>query len=208
MTLLPPRGEIFGMGQFDAQSTGLEFLGQTSMPIAATASAALDVAPRDFLLIAVLCTGLSATGQPAIRFGASPGAAVDSGANYFARNMMSATNGAITPGNFGNDPRSDANRMILGYSRTDGLQADISELGGTTHRVALISVQNLPGTKPTCQWFDAVGTGAAATVGRIWSGWGQWNSTVPIRRLQIVSMDDVATMSAGSGITVWGATLP
>lgn len=206
--MLPPRGDVFGAGQFDAQSTGLALLGQTSMAAAGIASAAIDIPPRDFLLIAVLCTGLSATGQPAIRFGATAGAATDAGANYFSRNMMSATNGAVVPGNFGNDPRPNANRINLGYSRTDAVNADISELGGTTHRVVLLSVQNVVGTKPTCQWFDSVSTGAAATVGRIWSGWGQWNSTVAIQRVQLVSMDDVITMSAGTGITVWGGSLP
>lgn len=187
----------------DRFAQGLGYLGGLELASAATGTATLVVPAMDLLLVQCKITSLSASDTVAMQVGA--GAAVDTGASYWDRNM--ASNGANTLGivTFANVDHTSASKWSLGYNST---QATLSDTGGTQDRTIFITISNLAGTAKTASWLVSRGTGSAATVPFMFIGEGAYrnttNSDAQITALLLTTLGGTATLGANSGFGVWG----
>lgn len=184
------QGQIFQPGKnFDKFAQGLEYLagGEYQVGAAPTSIGPVFFPARDVLMVIFRASSLSAADQLAFRFNE------DAGANYWDRNLAAAVGGAT----FAETATNTSTMIRAGRDL------------GTLPRIGILIVMNkINVPKPvTCQ--VAMGTGAAATVGDLQFGNGEWvNTTAPITSMTMLSAGGTATFGVDTGLGVFGKDLP
>ena len=175
-----------------AALAGYELLGKTVLTVAAATTSIITIPARDMLLIQYRVTGYSGADIAAFRFGGTAGS-VDTAANYWDRHLTSAR-GATT---FTNTQTASSTMLRVAASTS------------TRQRTGLVTVTNLQGVSKLCGYLTGAltSTGAAATVGGLDIGGGEWiNTTQQIVSVQMLDAG-ANNLNIGTGFAVFGMNL-
>lgn len=167
--------------EMDKFGRGFEYLGGAELLTANAVIGSVFIDPRSLLIITGRVVSTSLTGILALRFND------DEGTNYWHRNM-SAGLGSATFSNTGTPSATMLN---------------LSRLTGTLGRTFFAVVMNSPGKTHPCAHNQYEVTGAAATVGELEFGGGEWASTDTIINVQLRNTG-TGTFAADSGFAVFG----
>ena len=179
--------------------SGWHFLNSTKLAAAADRTATVTIsstAPRDVLLIVVRVTGYAANDIAAIRFGTDT-AAIDAGANYWHRHLVVASASAT----FVNCEVASATRIFVANNPA------ACGTGVQQQRSVIFECTNLATRSKACTITSMTSTGAAATVGIIDIGAGEWvNTASQIGKIELRT-NGANNMNIGSGFAVFGRNL-
>lgn len=163
----------------------MEKLGSIRLGSAAVTTGVLTIPAREQLFLLINITGYSGGDIAALRFNG------DTAANYWTRHITYATGGVTATDN----PTASATLLRLaGNSVTQGrsVQCAIMNLATVSKSVSFPAIQT--------------NTGAAATVGVLNIGGGEWvNTSAQITSIEMRTAGGSITLSAGSGFTVYGS---
>ncbi len=170
--------------EMDKFGRAFEYLGGAELLAANAVIGSVFIEPRAMLIILGRVVSTSATGILQLRFND------DEGNNYWHRNMSAALGGA-TFDNTGTPSTSAIN---------------LSRLTGTSGRTFFSVVMNHPGKTHPCAHNQYEITGAAATIGEIEFGCGEYASTDLITNVQLRN-SGTGTFAIDSGFAVFGKDL-
>lgn len=161
---------------------GLDFLGSVSCAATCSSTSVLTFSPRSVLVFLIDIASYPSADIGSIRFNN------DSAANYWDRHLTTAAGGTVAT----DVPNASTTLIRLaGNAVNQG-------------RSAIVVCMNLPTRSKSCSINIQTLTGAAATVGLLDYGAGEWvNTTVQISSVQLI-VSGAGTMGAGSGIAVFG----
>lgn len=167
-------------------TSGLQFLGSKVLGSAAATTGALTVAAKDVIVIYIRITGYAGGGDiAALRFNA------DSGANYWDRHITWAAGGTTATNT------QTASTTLVRLARA----------AATTGRMIEVTISNLSSVSKSITIYTQTGTGAAATVGVIDTGGGEWvNTSAQITSIELLTAAG-GNMNANSGFAVFGKNL-
>jgi hypothetical protein len=162
----------------------MEFLGSTRMSASAVGTAVVTIPAREQLLVICNIAGYSGGDIASLRFNG------DTGANYWSRHLTCAP-GATT---LTDNPTASATLFRLaGNAVTQGrsVSCSIMNLATISKSIGIGHLQT--------------NTGAAATIGTLDWGGGEWvNTTAQITSVQMLTAGGTITMPAGTGFSVYG----
>lgn len=163
----------------------MERLGSTRLTASAQATAVVTIPAREQLYILINIAGYSGGDIASLRFNG------DTGTNYWSRHITFASGAATGVDN----PTPSATLLRLaGNAVTQGrsVSCSIMNLATVSKAVGISHIQT--------------NTGAAATVGVLNIGGGEWvNTTAQITTIQMLTAGGSITMPAGTGFTVYGS---
>lgn len=169
--------------QANAGFADLEFLGSTRLAGAAVSTGALTIAARDELLVKVIVTGYSGADIASLRFNG------DAGANYNSRYIHSVAGGVVLTNN------QNVSQTLM----------RLFAIGVTTARSAWLAINNRLATAKGVQVNPFSPSGAAGTAPGVEFGGGEWvNTAAQITSIEMRTAGGANTLSAGSGLMVWG----
>lgn len=165
---------------------GMEFLNSVVLTASAVTTGAIQIPPRDILVLGVRVTGYSGNDIAALRFNG------DAANNYWSRYHTSVAGGVA----FVNQQTTATN-----LARLFGLAV-------TTQRTAIVHIINPTTTSKVGAVRAQTSTGAAATAGTLESGGFEWiNTAAQITTIEMRTAGGSVTMPAGTGFAVWGRNL-
>ena len=164
---------------------GLEFLNEVVLAADATTTGAITIEARDLLLVVYRIVGYSAAGKASLRFNA------DSAGNYWDRSLSSAQ-GATT---FTNTQTASTTLIRL------------ARVSVTTGRVGYAIIANKLATSKLVKFMTDTSTAAAATVGTVELGAGEWiNTAAQITSIEML-LPAAGNLLAGTGFSVYGRNM-
>jgi len=191
--ILDPRVDL------NKQARGIERLGGAKIPLGAPGQTQLTAGLRastDIIIVQIRCTGLSAVDTLGLRFNG------DSSASYWNHNDVSTAGNAT----FSNENEISQTSVRLAITVTGLTNNDD---GGTQARFCFGWFNNTAGVEKIGQWFQCRATNSIATPGNLYFGTGSWVKTGQrITSVTLVTGGGVATMNAGTGITIFGKDYP
>lgn len=176
---------VFTDQLIDPTGRGFEYLGGAELTVAANRIGPIFVDPRPILVITGRIVSMSAVDVAALRFND------DEAVKYHSRHD-SAASGAAT------------------FTNSNNASDTFIRLAGTTATAArtfMCFTMNLPGFSHPLAYFNSQATGAAATVGPIQFGAGEYVSTDVIQTIDLRTAGGTATFGIDSGFAVFGTEL-